>query len=136
MPTPTEGQSANTQNVNTQQVQSDTDAKNNLDTILSIGVKASQIAGAITQQRKSSGKSASRQDRIAKCGRAPIFGRAKKEEYRKCVASLGGETMTDGDVNKSNYTPPPPTGMSTTTKLLIGFGAIAVGLLAYKYFKK
>lgn len=107
-----------------------------LDTILSIGVKGASIASAITAQRKASGKSDLRQERIAKCGRAPLFGKKRKEEYRKCTASLQTSTTSEGgDDEKSIYTPP-PSGMSMTTKIFIGLGLVAVGFVAYKYFKK
>jgi hypothetical protein len=126
-------------NTSTTQSQSTTTqgGGSDLDTLLSIGVKASQIAGAVTQQRKSSGKADIRQERIAKCGRAPLFGKKRKEEYRKCTASLQTSTTTEGgDDEKSINTPPPPSGMSMTTKIFIGLGLVAVGFVAYKYFKK
>jgi hypothetical protein len=135
MPTTTQ---ANTSQTTQTQTTSGQGTTSDLDTLLTIGVKGAQIASAITAQRKSSGKSDLRQQRIAKCGRAPLFGRRRKEEYRKCTASLGTDTtMTeDGDVNKSNYTIDEDKGMSTTTKIAIVLGLVAVGFVAFKYFKK
>jgi len=59
---------------------------NSLDLLLKTGV---QVAGGVAQQRAASGKSAARQERIAACGRKPLFGKKRKEEYRKCVEQAG-----------------------------------------------
>ena len=72
-----------------------------LDTLLQTGVQAT---ATIAGQRAASGRSAARQERIAACGRRPLFGRRKKEAYRKCLeeANIGGTKSMPSD----NYTPP------------------------------
>lgn len=71
-----------------------------LDTLLQTGVQAT---ATIAGQRAASGRSAARQERIAACGRRPLFGRRKKEAYRKCLEenNIGGTKSMPSD----NYTP-------------------------------
>ena len=93
-----------------------------LDTLLQTGV---QVAATIGGIRAQTGATASRQQRIAACGRRPLLGRRKKEEYQKCVNQLQG----GGVDNRTVFMPPPeaPQQSNTMTYVLIGLGVLLVG---------
>jgi len=67
------------------------------------------------------------------CGKKPtaFSKKARKEEYKKCITDYQAKKMAILDAQTKNVptTPPPPatnTGMSTTTKVLIGVGVLAL----------
>ncbi|NBX73333.1 MAG: hypothetical protein EBQ89_03440 [Alphaproteobacteria bacterium] len=104
-----------------------------LDTLLRTGVQAtSTIAG----QRAASGKSALRQERIASCGRKPLFGRKKKEEYRKCVeeAGIGMTKSTPSDLMPPSL--PEEEGSGNMKFVYIGLGILALGVISFIVYKK
>jgi hypothetical protein len=106
------------------------------DTLLQTGVT---VGGTIASQRQKTGKSAARQERIAACGRKPLFGARKKAEYNKCVANLGGAQQRSADI------PPPPfdensgggdEGGSNKTMLYVGIGVVVLGVVGFILYKK
>jgi hypothetical protein len=109
-----------------------------LDSILGTLNQGAQIVGSIKYQRQQSGASARRQSLIAKCGRAPLVGRQRKDEYRKCkadyeaslLAPIGGGGIV-GDENKNIGG-----GSSPMKFILIGVGILAIGAIAYLALKK
>lgn len=121
------------------------DVKNDmsgLNTILgnatTLATSAAQIGGAIKAQRVASGRSQTRQARIAACGRKPLFGRAKKDAYNKCLADAQGGGIGGGlgDPSKSLSTPPPPPPTNNTKTILIVVGSLlAVGVVGYFLMK-
>lgn len=109
-----------------------------LNSLLNLASQGAQIAGSIKYQRQQSGASARRQSLIAQCGRAPLIGRQRKAEYRKCkadyeaslLAPIGGGGQ-GGDVNKNIG------GSGSSMKFVwIGLGVIALGGIAYLALRK
>jgi hypothetical protein len=102
-----------------------------LDALLNTGLQAT---ATIVGQRAASGKSASRQARIAACGRKPLFGKKKKEEYRKCLEQAQG-----GADIRSNDFPPPISdegGNNTMMYVGIGLGVIVLGVVGFFLYRK
>jgi LPXTG-motif cell wall-anchored protein len=103
-----------------------------LDALLNTGLQATST---IVGQRAATGKSASRQARIAACGRKPLFGKKKKEEYRKCLEQAQGGADT-----RSNDFPPPSTsdegGNNTMMYVGIGLGVIVLGVVGFFLYRK
>jgi hypothetical protein len=151
MPTPNENQSENTQNVNTQQLQSNTNAKNTTTPPPSVDknaqsgfndwlnkgsqllIQGGQIVGAVTQQRQSSGIAQQRQAIKNACGRRPLIGRKRKEEYRQCAERVVGGSATpyvQVDENKTL------SEGSSTSPLIIGVGVLALGIVGFLIYKK
>lgn len=105
-----------------------------IDELLQAGA---QITNAVVRQRQSSGKSASRQARIAACGRKPLFGKKKKDEYNKCLADAQagvGAGTRSADL-------PPDTGASdgdnkTMMYVGIGLGVIVLGVVGFILVRK
>jgi hypothetical protein len=110
-------------------------APETLDTLLNTGLQAT---ATIVGQRAASGKSASRQARIAACGRKPLLGKKKKEAYRKCVEQAQGQGAVgqrSGDVPP--YIPPSDEGGSNTMMYVgIGVGVIVLGVVGFILYKK
>jgi hypothetical protein len=92
-----------------------------LDALLQTGVQLAATVGGIRAQ---TGATASRQQRIAACGRRPLLSRRKKEEYRKCIEQAQG----GGFDNRNVFVPPPEAPRSnTTTIVLVSLGILAIG---------
>jgi hypothetical protein len=118
------------------------EAKNDgsgLNALLGLASQAVQIGGAVKYQRQQSGASGRRQSLIAQCGRAPLFGRDRKDEYRKCKADYqSGLTTppidnTGGDVNKNLG----DGGQGGSMKFVwIGLAVVAIGGIGYMLYKK
>jgi hypothetical protein len=111
-----------------------------LDTLLNTGLQAT---ATIVGQRAASGKSASRQQRIAACGRKPTIGigkkfRQRKADYQKCVSNLqsgGAVSQRSGDVPP--YIPPSDEGGSNTMMYVgIGVGVVVLGVVGFILYKK
>jgi hypothetical protein len=108
-----------------------------LNALFNLASQGAQVAGTIKYQRQQSGAAARRQSLIAQCGRAPLIGRERKAEYRKCkadyeaslLASIGGG-IQGGDVNKNIG------GSSSMNFVYIGLGVLALGGIAYIALKK
>ena len=105
-----------------------------------------EVFGAIRGQRQASGKSATRQQKLAQCGRKPLRGLnnkgLSKTRYNKCVEDLqSGSTTTQGgnmggyDGSKSMQN---QQGGGTKYLLYILGGVVVIGLgfFAYKKFGK
>ena len=111
-----------------------------LDDIMGIATTGAQIAGAVGYQRQQSGASARRQSRIAACGRRPLIGRRRKDDYDKCIAeynaSLNAPPIVStggGDENKNIG----GSGSGSSMKFVwIGLGVVAIGAIAYLAFRK
>lgn len=104
-----------------------------LDLLLKTGVQAT---GTIVGQRQASGKSAARQERIAACGRKPLFGKAKKAAYNECVSKLGSTKSAPAPIDEY-YSPPADSGSNNTMKFIgIGIGVLVVGILGFVLYKK
>jgi LPXTG-motif cell wall-anchored protein len=101
-----------------------------LDALLNLGVQAAATVGAA---RRASGASASRQQRVAACGRRPLFGKARKEEYAKCVANAEGGNYSDRAAD-TNFPPAPQS--NNMTFVYVGLGLVVVSGLAYFLLKK
>jgi hypothetical protein len=103
-----------------------------LDTLLQTGVQAT---ATIASQRAASGKKAARQERIAACGRKPLFGKRKKAEYQKCVeqAGIGMTKSAPSDTMPSE--PPQREGSGNMKFVYIGIGVVVVGLLGFVLYK-
>ena len=109
-----------------------------LNALLGLATQAVQIGGAVKYQREQSGASARRQTLISQCGRAPLIGRQRKEEYRKCKADYQASLLTPigggvqgGDVNKNIG------GDGSSMKFIyIGLGVLVLGGIAYVALKK
>jgi hypothetical protein len=104
-----------------------------LDTLLQTGLQAT---ATIAGQRAASGKKAARQERIAACGRRPVFNRKAKEEYRKCIAeaSLGGTKSMPSD---DTYSPPPPPPQGGNMRFVyIGLGVLLLAGVGFFVIKK
>jgi hypothetical protein len=121
------------------QMGTDKNQTSGLNSILNLASQGAQIAGSIKYQREQSGASARRQSLIAQCGRAPLFGRERKEEYRKCKADyqtslltpVGGQVGGQGDINKNIG------GQGGSMRfILIGVGVLAIGTIAYLALRK
>jgi hypothetical protein len=105
-----------------------------LNSILNLASQGAQIAGSIKYQRQQSGASANRQARIAQCGRQPLFGKAKKEAYRKCIADANKplpNILENVDNENKNLG-----GGSSMKFVWIGLAVVALGGIAYILYKK
>ena len=109
-----------------------------LNSILNLASQGAQVVGAIKYQRQQSGASARRQSLIAQCGRAPLIGRKRKSEYRKCKADYEASLLAPigggdggGDINKNIGG-----GGSSMKFVYIGLGVLALGGIAYLALKK
>lgn len=106
-----------------------------LDALLQTGVQVAATVGGIRAQ---TGATASRQQRIAACGRKPLIGigkkfRERKAAYAECVAQLQG----GGFDNRNVFVPPPAEPQSNTmTYVLIGLGVLVVGGLTVFLLKR
>ena len=103
-----------------------------LDTLLNTGLQAT---ATIVGQRAASGKSASRQARIAACGRKPLFGKKKKEAYRQCLEQAQG----GGDTRSGDFPPPPSSdggGSNTMMYVGIGLGVVVLGVVGFVLYRK
>ncbi len=121
------------------QAGADKNASSGLNSLLGLASQGAQIAGSIRYQRQQSGASARRQSLIAQCGRRPLFGRERKEEYEKCKANyeaslltpVGSQVGSQGDVNKNIG------GQGGSMRfVLIGVGVLAIGAIAYLALRK
>ena len=109
-----------------------------LNALFNLASQGAQVASSIRYQRQQSGASARRQSLIAQCGRAPLIGRQRKEEYRKCKADYQASLLTpigggvqNEDVNKNIG------GDGSSMKFIyIGLGVLALGGIAYLALKK
>lgn len=77
-----------------------------------------------------------------RCGSRPIL-KKNRAEYDRCREEYykdlqGGGIKSTGSTQDATFTPPPPapTGMSTTAKVGIALGIIAVGVGAYFLLRK
>ena len=115
----------------------DKNASSGLDSILNLANQGAQIAGSIKYQRQQSGASARRQSLISQCGRAPLFGRERKAEYRKCKADYQASLLTPiasqtgDDVNKNLGG-----GGSSMKFIWIGLAIVVAGGLGYMLYNK
>ena len=102
-----------------------------LDVLLQTGVQAT---ATIAGQRAASGKRAARQERIAACGRKPLFGKAKKDAYNKCVSKLGATKSAPNE----DYTPPPIEEDSGGNMkfVYIGLGVLLLAGIGFYVIKK
>ena len=126
-----------TQSPASAQMGADKNATSGLNSLLNLASQGAQIAGSIKYQREQSGASARRQSLIAQCGRAPLIGRQRKEEYRKCKANYEASLLAPvggqggGDVNKNIG------GQGGSMRfILIGVGVLAIGAIAYLALRK
>jgi hypothetical protein len=128
--------------INTNTTTAPTADKNDLSglsEILGIGTQLASIGGAIANQRQQSGASARRQSRVATCGRRPLFGRRRKEDYDKCIAeynaSLNAPPIVDSssDANKSIGGGESGSSMKF---VWIGLAVVALGGFGYLAFRK
>ena len=110
-----------------------------LNALLGLASQGAQVAGAIRYQRQQSGASGRRQSLIAQCGRKPLFGRARKDEYRKCKADYQAGISTPvggivaGDENKNIG----GAGQGGSMKFIwIGLAVVVVGGIGYMLYKK
>lgn len=106
----------------------------------SIVTTAGAVGSVLTTIQAFKGDGTKKAQRLAVkdvCGKKPtaFSKKARKEEYKKCVSEYQAKKMAmlDSQTKKSEEddvktTPPaePKTGMSTTTKVLIGVGVLAV----------
>jgi len=118
---------------------SDKNQTSGLNALFNIANQGAQVASAINYQRQQSGASARRQSLISQCGRAPLFGRQRKEEYRKCKADYesklsGANLLQTGGGNDSKSLN--DTSGSSMKFVWIGLGVIALGGIAYLALKK
>jgi hypothetical protein len=105
-----------------------------IDELLQAGV---QIGTTVTRQRAASGKSASRQARIAACGRKPLFGKKKKAAYNECLANA--EAGVDAATRSGDFPPPPSSdggGSNTMMYVGIGLGVIVLGVVGFVLYRK
>jgi len=99
------------------------------DTLTQLLQTGLQIGGSISQQRRASGASANRQARLAACGRRPLFGKARKAAYDKCVA--------DATASSGAYSPSmPPAPQTNNTMLFVGLGVVALGIVGYIIYRR
>lgn len=136
---PTNNAVSATQSPASAQMGADKNASSGLNSLLNLASQGAQIAGSIRYQRQQSGASARRQSLIAQCGRRPLFGRERKEEYRKCKADyeaslltpVGSQVISQDDVNKNIG------GQGGSMRfVLIGVGVLAIGAIAYLALRK
>jgi hypothetical protein len=106
-----------------------------LNDLLNLGNQAIQIGGSIKYQRQQSGAAANRQARIAKCGRKPIIGKAKKEAYQKCLDDANKPLPNDGSGGNDNKNLGGTTG-SSMKFVWIGLTIAVVGGIGYMLYKK
>ena len=102
----------------------------NLDTLTQLLQTGVDIGKQVREQRQASGAAASRQARLAACGRRPLFPGAKRDAYDKCVAqAMGGS---------GGYTPPPPPSSSSksNTMLYVGLGVVALGIVGFIIYRR
>ena len=104
-----------------------------LDTLLRTGVQAT---GTIVGQRAASGKSAMRQERIAACGRKPLFGKRKKEAYRKCVEEAGIGTTKSAPSDMKPSSMPQQQDSGNMNLVYIGLGVAVLGVLGFFVYTK
>lgn len=105
-----------------------------LDTLLNTGLQAT---ATVVGQRAASGKSASRQARIAACGRKPLFGKKKKAAYNECLANAQGQG--GGDTRSADFPPPSSSdagGGNTMMYVGIGLGVIVLGVVGFVLYRK
>jgi len=105
-----------------------------------------EVFSAIRGQREVSGKSATRKDKIAQCGRRPLRGlNAKglsKSRYDKCVSDLqsGSTTIQGGNMGGYDGSKSMQNQQGGGTKylwwVLGGVAIIGIGFFAYKKFGK
>ena len=105
-----------------------------------------EVFSAIRGQRQASGKAATRQEKLAKCGKRPLFGlNAKglsKGRYDKCVAELETGTSTTiqggniGGYDGSKSIQNQGGGTKYLWWVLGGVAVIGIGFFAYKKFGK
>ena len=106
-----------------------------LDALLQTGVQVAATVGGIRAQ---TGATASRQQRIAACGRKPFCiatanCRRKKQAYAECVA----QAQSGGFDNRNVFVPPPAEPQSNTmTYVLIGLGIVVIGGLTVFLLKR
>ena len=98
------------------------------DTLTQLLQTGLQIGASVKQQRQASGAAATRQARIAACGRKPLFGKARKEAYNKCVE----QAMGGGTYIPSSETP----SKSNNTMLFVGLGVVALGVVGYIIYRR
>lgn len=106
---------------------------NTLDTLLQTGVQAT---ATIVGQRAASGKSAMRQERIAQCGRRPLFGRQKKQAYNECVAKLGSSQERSAPINYGDGGSQGTDEGSNNTLLYVGVSVLVLGIVGFILYKK
>jgi hypothetical protein len=112
----------------------DKNASSGLDSILNLATQGAQLAGTIKYQRQQSGASASRQARIAQCGRRPLIGRAKKEAYQKCLDNANKTLPTDtSDINKTLVV---DDGGSSMKFVWVALAIAVAGGIGYMIYKK
>jgi len=99
------------------------------DTLTQLLQTGLQIGGSIKQQRQASGASASRQARLAACGRRPLFKGAKRDAYDKCVADA---MASSGAYSRSMPSPP----QTNNTMLFVGIGVVALGIVGYIIYRR
>lgn len=107
-----------------------------LNSLLNLATQGAQLAGTIKNQRQQSGASANRQARIAQCGRKPLFGRAKKEAYQKCLDDANKTLPSDtNDTNKTLIADNSGSSMKFVWVVLALAVAGGVGYMIYKKSK-
>lgn len=111
-----------------------------LNELLGLASQGAQIAGTIKNQRQQSGASARRQSLIAQCGRKPLFGRERKNEYRKCKADYeAGMANPIGNVGEGSDGKSiggGADGGSSMKFIWIGLALAVAGGLGYMLYKK
>jgi len=105
-----------------------------------------EVFSAIRGQRQASGKSATRQQKLAKCGKKPLRGLnnkgLSKTRYNKCVKELesGSTTTQDGNIGGYDNSKSIQNQQGDGTKYLLyilgGVVVIGLGFFAYKKFGK
>lgn len=105
-----------------------------LDALLQTGVV---VGGTVARQRQASGRSAERQARIAVCGRKPLFGKKKKEEYRKCVErNQGQQSVATRSSDFPSSAPSDDNGNKTMTYVGVGLGVVLLGVVGFILYRK
>jgi hypothetical protein len=108
-----------------------------LNALFNLASQGAQVASSIRYQRQQSGASARRQSLIAQCGRAPLFGRERKAEYRKCKADYEASLLRTQTQNlDENKTLLNDESGSSMKFIYIGLGVLALGGIAYLALKK
>ena len=113
-----------------------------LNSLLNLATQGAQIASAVNYQRQQSGAAGRRQSRVAQCGRRPLIGRRRKDEYRKCIAEYNaaisapiGNQGGGGDENK-NLGDGDSGGGSSMKFVWIGLGVLVLGGIAFMALRK